>query len=1045
MNMLQDPSKRATIPSLLNPTQAPSSFPHHVQALGPQSSHVHAEHTPGQYPTHAGPFPLKTANWNESTQEQSRKSTSISPSRQYLEHQPGPHMPAPSSMAQAYDNSIQHQSRMSVKQRPEDYNNASWTPHAQQPSSNMSNMPYGSPVLPPIYSAERTAIPNDLSSQSSYSSSYNEQNRPHENPHSAWQNTERVSLRLAARCYTPEAPSTLNSGDRYPTLQYYPSEAPLTHQYPQQLSLPPPNEDSHSLSKSQKRAYPDGDDTQAPKSKKAKGKSKASSSTLSTSANGLSKRGYNSRKRNEAAMISAQNAEALQRAQQEETQNGANGGTVLPQKQGAASDSPKTLIPELQFARWDTCRFQGIRFFMRDSQRKLMAVSFNQHHGRPEGPHIEFPTQWNREFEPAHAKRVKLSIAKALLPTLQTERLHLGLSDVVRRQREVDVRATCDTCMTSLFSSSWMCRVCGREVCQDCFRLVQELTIEPPNSTPQQKAALANRREKHSHSNPFFLGCTKRIEHVASNFTPVTRFVSGELDKAVNEMELVVKAAEAEEQTHKSDRGTMGRADDGPTLPMGGKVLSQARADVSSQQPVQQSTAQLQQAALYHPTPVGPSDIPSGPDARWLDPNFPDPLRNPIYDNYTPAHTPAHITAIPIYRLQVIPANYYDPPQRSNTSDQSPSVPVVERCFSDLWKKGLPILVKNLRSRFKLPWTPEHFISQYGEQSCLVVECQNDTNKRVTIEQFFNEFGKYEGRTECWKLKDWPPTADFKSVYPSLYADFSTAVPVPDYVRRDGVYNLGSHFPVNAVGPDLGPKMYNSFASSQEAGSKGSTRLHMDMADALNVMLFAAPCKDGSEGYAAWDLFRAEDSDKIRKFLRQKFATPAAAARPHTNDGLQTQITLAHDPIHGQQFYLDVQLRQELWERYGVKSYRVYQRPGDGVFIPAGCAHQVANMSDCMKIAIDFVSPENIDRCEKLTKEFREQNQAKAWKEDVLQLRTMMWFAWLSCTAKEDAFKKEEALRQAGQDHNRSSNSGESHGLGIGHDLAGVRLIERRS
>lgn len=32
-----------------------------------------------------------------------------------------------------------------------------------------------------------------------------------------------------------------------------------------------------------------------------------------------------------------------------------------------------------------------------------------------------------------------------------------------------------------------------------------------------------------------------------------------------------------------------------------------------------------------------------------------------------------------------------------------------------------------------------------------------------------------------------------------------------------------------------------------------------------------------------------------------------------------------------------------------------------------------------------------------LTREFREQNQNQVWKEDVLQLRAMMWFAWLSC------------------------------------------------
>ena len=62
-----------------------------------------------------------------------------------------------------------------------------------------------------------------------------------------------------------------------------------------------------------------------------------------------------------------------------------------------------------------------------------------------------------------------------------------------------------------------------------------------------------------------------------------------------------------------------------------------------------------------------------------------------------------------------------------------------------------------------------------------------------------------------------------------------------------------------------------------------------------------------------------------------------------------------------------------------------------------------------MKIAIDFVSPENIDRCETLTKEFREQNQSMQWKEDVLQLRTMMWFAWLSCRIHEGLQGKEKA------------------------------------
>ena len=140
----------------------------------------------------------------------------------------------------------------------------------------------------------------------------------------------------------------------------------------------------------------------------------------------------------------------------------------------------------------------------------------------------------------------------------------------------------------------------------------------------------------------------------------------------------------------------------------------------------------------------------------------------------------------------------------------------------------------------------------------------------------------------------------------------------------------------------IGPKMYNSLASSQERGSKGSTRLHMDMADALNVMLYASKCEDGTEGYAVWDLFRAQDSDKLRGFLRKKFGhAQNGGGQLVATGGGGSGMPIAHDPIHGQQFYLDVELRQALYDECGVKSYRVYQRPGDGVFIPAGCAHQV--------------------------------------------------------------------------------------------------------
>lgn len=117
--------------------------------------------------------------------------------------------------------------------------------------------------------------------------------------------------------------------------------------------------------------------------------------------------------------------------------------------------------------------------------------------------------------------------------------------------------------------------------------------------------------------------------------------------------------------------------------------------------------------------------------------------------------------------------------------------------------------------------------------------------------------------------------------------------------------------------------MYNANANLASTDCKGSTRLHMDMADALNIMTYASPSPQATLGCAAWDLFRSEDSEKLRLFMRSRYAIQG------------------EDPIHSQQVYLDDDARLQLWRDHGVKSYRVYQSPGQAIFIPAGCAHQV--------------------------------------------------------------------------------------------------------
>ncbi|CAK5275825.1 unnamed protein product [Mycena citricolor] len=513
--------------------------------------------------------------------------------------------------------------------------------------------------------------------------------------------------------------------------------------------------------------------------------------------------------------------------------------------------------------RWvgDTCRFQNLRSFFYTSTGELAGFCFYERRDQP-AVQMEYPSNWNAPLTKTHFQLIKKTIATALLPILREELEHTQHSAVIYRPRENEVRATCDSCLTSIFACSWMCRLCGREACKECFERVKDLTVVEVN-TEQDMADQRARKDKQAHCNPFFLTCHKRNDHGAKDFSPVTRFVKKELEQ---------------------------------------------------------------------------------PFETW---NFLRCRRTVLIKRFKDAE-------------------------------------LSEQTFALLWAQGEPVLVTDTGSKLKLDWDPQYFIENHGSEDCLLIDCQSDQSTRRTVKEFFSTFGKYEDRNQCWKLKDWPPSSDFKTSFPKLYEDFSQAVPIPNYVRRDGVLNIASHFPSNTVSPDLGPKMYNAYANLAEEGNKGSTRLHMDMADALNILTYAAPCPDGSPGYAAWDIFRAEDSFQIRQFL----------AEQHRQ--------LGQDPIHSQQIYLEDDMRLRLWQERGVKSYRILQKTGEAVFIPAGCAHQVRNMSDCIKIAVDFVSLENVQRCATLTKEFRQVNTSKLWKEDVLQLRTMMWFAWLSCLMQEN-------------------------------------------
>ncbi|KAJ2803406.1 hypothetical protein H4R20_002910 [Coemansia guatemalensis] len=355
------------------------------------------------------------------------------------------------------------------------------------------------------------------------------------------------------------------------------------------------------------------------------------------------------------------------------------------------------------------------------------------------------------------------------------------------------------------------------------------------------------------------------------------------------------------------------------------------------------------------------------------------------------------------------------------------------REFSRLWSRGQVVVVRGLLQKLRAElWQPEWWIRNFGYELVRVLDCARAAapvaGDEWPLRDFFRLFDNDDRHAElfgtdasaAWdarasqvrggilKLKDWPPAEDFHRRLPEHFKAFVDAIPFPEYTRRDGVFNLAARLPATAVPPDLGPKMYCAYGSSDSKGGVGTTNLHCDMADAVNIMAYASRgflrkhsinvpgiwTRDQEESAiendqtvhsdrvtaaAVWDIFPPHVVEHLRKYIRK---------RTNAEDG---------DPIHDQATFLTRPQREELFLQLGGDEgicYRVHQNPGDAVFVPAGSAHQVCNYASAVKVAMDFVSPERVEHCRKLTEEFRNLPLSHPRRSDLLQLNNILWWAF---------------------------------------------------
>ncbi|XP_060194192.1 lysine-specific demethylase JMJ27-like isoform X2 [Lycium barbarum] len=136
---------------------------------------------------------------------------------------------------------------------------------------------------------------------------------------------------------------------------------------------------------------------------------------------------------------------------------------------------------------------------------------------------------------------------------------------------------------------------------------------------------------------------------------------------------------------------------------------------------------------------------------------------------------------------------------------------------------------------------------------------------------------------------------------------------------------------------------------------------------------------------AVWDIFRRQDVPKLEEYLKEHHKEFR-----HTHDSPVDQVV---HPIHDQVFYLTAYHKKKLKQEFGIEPWTFVQKLGEAVFIPTGCPHQVRNLKSCIKVALDFVSPENVGECIRLTEEFRVLPQKHRAKEDKLEVKKMALYA----------------------------------------------------
>ncbi|CAN1150237.1 Lysine-specific demethylase JMJ25 [Linum perenne] len=333
--------------------------------------------------------------------------------------------------------------------------------------------------------------------------------------------------------------------------------------------------------------------------------------------------------------------------------------------------------------------------------------------------------------------------------------------------------------------------------------------------------------------------------------------------------------------------------------------------------------------------------------------------------------------------------------------------------FRHHWMKGEPVIVGNvLETGTGLSWDPEVMWRAFRQikskkhdalYDVKTLYCLDWREEDVHLREFFNGYSKGRLDNMGWpfllKLKDWPPSATFRERLPRHSAEYTSCLPLKDYTHPDeGPLNLASKLPSNSRNSNMGPKAHIAYGFPHELGRGDSTILLFQ----VNVLAHTQEINYSSTMLSTIETLKEQhfEQDKKELFGTEKLIDGVDDEDRDINEVDSNQIgdeggalwfwmVQVVDPIHDQTFYLTEKHKRKLKKEYGIEPWTFVQKLGDAVFIPAGCPYQVRNLKSCINVASNFVSPESIGACIRLTDEFRLLPLNHPAKEDKLQVKKM--------------------------------------------------------